>query len=40
MEGAEMTTDELLLFDRLPRFLPPYDTLKERLEVRYTDMDR
>lgn len=38
MGGAVMSTDELLFFDRLPRFLPVYEALKERLEARYPDM--
>ena len=33
-----MTTDELLFFDRLPRFLPIYETLKSLLEARYPEM--
>lgn len=33
-----MTTDELLFFDRLPRFLPIYETLKALLEARYPEM--
>ena len=33
-----MTTDELLFFDRLPRFLPVYEALKETLSARYPEM--
>ena len=33
-----MTTDELLLFDRLPRFLPVYEALREQLAARYPEM--
>lgn len=33
-----MTTDELLFFDRLPRFLPVYAALKELLSARYPEM--
>ena len=30
--------DELLFFDRLPRFLPVYEALKETLAARYPEM--
>ena len=33
-----MTEDELLFFDRLPRFLPVYEALKDRLRARYPEM--
>jgi hypothetical protein len=33
-----MTADELLFFDRLPRFLPVYAALKEMLAARYPEM--
>ena len=33
-----MTADELLFFDRLPRFLPVYETLRETLAARYPEM--
>lgn len=33
-----MTADELLFFDRLPRFLPVYAELKEKLSARYPEM--
>lgn len=33
-----MTAEELLFFDRLPRFLPVYAALKERLAARYPEM--
>ena len=34
----EYTADELLFFDRLPRFLPVYAELKEKLSARYPEM--
>jgi len=33
-----MTTDELLFFERLPRFLPVYEALKDTLAARYPEM--
>jgi len=33
-----MTADELLFFDRLPRFLPVYEALKEMLSAQYPEM--
>ena len=33
-----MSADEDLFFNRLPRFLPVYEALKERLEARHPDM--
>ena len=33
-----MTTDELLFFGRLPRFLPVYEALKEALAARYPEV--
>jgi len=33
-----MTADELLFFDRLPRFLPVYAELKKILSARYPEM--
>lgn len=33
-----VTADELMFFDRLPRFLPVYETLKEALAARYPEM--
>ena len=33
-----MTADELLFFDRLPRFLPVYAELKKMLSARYPEM--
>ena len=33
-----MTFDEIAFFDRLPRFLPLYGALKERLERAYPEM--
>ena len=34
----EITSDELVFFDRLPRYLPVYTELKERLEERCPGM--
>jgi hypothetical protein len=35
---TDMTTDELLFFGRLPRFLPVYEALKNILMARYPEM--
>lgn len=33
-----MTNDELLYFDKMPRMLPLYQTLRQRLDSAYPEM--
>ena len=35
---AAMTTDELMFFDKMPRFLPVYEKLKDTLSAKYPDL--